>query len=71
MADDFIDVVNSLTNFVQNDRISSYNEGLDDAIDGICGWMLLEGIWQENRAVGPNEGITELLNQIKEHFEAK
>jgi hypothetical protein len=41
--DDFVDIVGSLTNFVQNERVAAYNEAVDDMLNSLREWVRLEG----------------------------
>jgi hypothetical protein len=68
MADDFLDLISQVTSYVQNERNASYNEGVDETLRAVRGWMLLEGVRITDQPPRPHEGIPDLLNEIKEHF---
>lgn len=65
---DFVDIIGSLTNFVQNERVAAHNEGVDEMLDAIRSWMIFEGIRMTSGEATPNESVPELLNEIKSHF---
>jgi hypothetical protein len=67
---DFVDIIGGLTNFVQNERVSAHNEGVDEMLDAIRSWMLFEGVRITGAEAAPNESVPELLNEIKEHFQS-
>lgn len=43
-GDDFMEVVTTLTTYVQNERVRAYNEGVDDMIGSIKKWMELHSM---------------------------
>ena len=57
-SDDFVGIIGSLTNFVQNQRIASYNEAVDDMQNSVRGWIVEQGV----KPVG--EHIPELLDDF-------
>lgn len=58
MADDFVELVGSLTNFVQNERTAAYNEAVDDMHNSIREWIRL----QKLKPSGDN--IPDMLNDF-------
>ena len=58
MSDDFVGIVHDLSNFIQNERTSSYNEGVNMMLANVREWMRLQGIT-------PNaKDLPELLDEI-------
>jgi hypothetical protein len=37
---DFVDVISGLTQYVQNERVRAYNEGVDTTIGAVKQWMI-------------------------------
>jgi len=64
---DFVQIMESLTGFIANERIASYNEGADELLKAIRGWMLFEGV-RTTSSENPGESVPELLNEIKAHY---
>ena len=65
MSDNFVDIVHSLSNFIQNERTASFNEGLDTAIRSIKDFMRAELRMDPN----PDADVPDLLFEIKAHFD--
>ncbi len=59
---DFLSIMGDLTNYVQNERTSSYNEGVDMILGNVREWMHLEGIKPKG------EHLPDLLNEIAAHI---
>lgn len=57
--DDFVDIIGSLTNFVQNERVAAYNEAVDMMLGSVREWMRAQGIRPDS------EHLPELLDKIK------
>jgi hypothetical protein len=57
-SDDFVGVLEGVTNYIQNERIASYNEGAADMIDAIKKWMNIHG------PAPLHDTVPELLDQI-------
>lgn len=68
MADDFLDLISQITNYIQNERVSSFNEGADEATKSVRDWMVLEGVRMFTCPGSEHESIPDLLNEIKDHF---
>lgn len=66
---DFVEVVGALANYVQNERVAAHNEGVDEMLDAIRSWMLVEGVRLTHSLSKPNESVPDLLYEIKEHFQ--
>ena len=61
---DFVAIVEQLTDFIQDERISSHNEGVDMVLGDVREWMRLEGITPKG------EDLPDLLDDIAEHIRA-
>lgn len=68
MSDDFVSIINDLSNFVQNERTSSYNEGVDMILEKAKTWMASRDI---DAPRGAGLGICDLLNAISDHYSAR
>ncbi len=62
---DFVEVVDTITTFVQNERTASFNEGLDVALRAIKDFMRAELRIDPS----PADNVPDLLFEIKEHFD--
>jgi hypothetical protein len=67
MADDFVGIMLGLSNFIENERTSSYNEGMDVALASIKDFMRSELKIDPT----PNTAVPDLLYEIKEHFDRR
>lgn len=56
---DFVDIIGSLANHIQNERVASYNEGVDMMLANVISFMALKGY-----VAGDAEHLPELLEQI-------
>jgi hypothetical protein len=65
---DFVEIVEKLTGFIQNERVAAYNEGVDEMINAIRGWMFFEGVRLTSAENIHNESVPDMLNEIKEHY---
>lgn len=59
---DFVTIVEQLAGFIQNERTSSYNEGVDMILGNVREWMRLEGIAPKGAC------LPDLLDEIAEHL---
>lgn len=59
--DDFVDLIGHLTNFVQNERVKSYNEAVDMMLQSAREWLRLNG------AAPQGDNMPDLLDEIAEH----
>ncbi len=57
-----------MTDLTIVEQIALYNEGVDEILDSIRRWMVLEGIRTHAEPFDAHESVPELLNQIKDHF---
>jgi hypothetical protein len=62
--EDFVGLIGGLTNYIQNQRVASYNEGVDDMLRSVRGWMAMHEIDHNERA------LPEMLDTIAHHFKA-
>ena len=62
---DFVHIISDLSNFVQNERTASYNEGVDMILENARTWMATRGI---DADAGEHIGICDLLNRIEEYY---
>jgi hypothetical protein len=61
---DFVEIGASLLNWIQNERVSSYNEGVDMILSNARTWMAAHNI---TAPTGEHIGICDLLNAISDH----
>jgi hypothetical protein len=59
---DFVVIMHDLSNFIQNERTSSYNEGVDMMLANVREWMRLQGITPKAKT-----DLPELLDEIAAH----
>ncbi len=62
-APDFVELVSQISDFVSNDRIKSYNDGVDSVLELVHAWMTAHGI-----AYDDDQDIGDLLDEIRDHF---
>jgi len=62
MPDDFVDIMLQLTNFVQNERVASYNEGVDSMLASVRGWI------REHRLDPSGDNIPDMLDDFLERY---
>ncbi len=63
---DFVQLVDQLTSFIQNERTASFNAGMDTALASIKDFMRAELKIDPN----PDAAVPDLLYEIKEHYDA-
>lgn len=64
---DFVEIVGQLTNFIQNERTTAYNEGMDAALASIKDFMRAELKTDPN----PDAAVPDLLYEIKAHYDRR
>ncbi len=60
---DFVELITQISNFVSNDRIKSYNDGVDSVLEQARAWMTNHGI-----AYDDDQDIGDLLDEIRDHI---
>ena len=62
---DFVEIIEKLAGFIQNERVAAHNEGLDLAIRSIKDFMRAELRIDPSSA----DNVPDLLFEIKEHYD--
>lgn len=62
---DFVQIIEQLTGFIQNERTASFNEGLDTALASIKDFMRAELKIDPS----PDAAVPDLLYEIKSHYD--
>ena len=62
---DFVGIIEQLAGFIQNERVTAYNEGMDAALASIKDFMRAE----LSLDPAPNAAVPDLLFEIKEHYD--
>lgn len=65
--DDFVGLIGSLTNYIQNQRVASYNEAVDDMLRSVRQWMILHDVHHGDG----DRDLPEMLDSIAHHFNAR
>lgn len=60
--DDFVNIIGSLTNFVQNERVAAYNEAVDDMLNNVRAWL------REHGREPKGKYLPELLDEVGSCF---
>lgn len=60
---DFVSIVGKLTNFIENERLAAWNEGMDEGLGFIRQWMIARGIKPDGN------NVPDLLDQIELKFD--
>lgn len=63
--DDFVDIMGTLTNFIQGQRNIAYNEAVDEMLSSVKQWVRLQGI------ESAGDYIPVVLNDFLEKYEAR
>lgn len=63
---DFVEIIEKLTGFIQNERVAAYNEGMDVALRAVKDFMRSELRLDPS----PADNVPDLLFEIKEHFQS-
>jgi hypothetical protein len=63
-TDDFVGIVGALVNFVQNERVAAYNDGVDMTLANIKDWMTGHGYKATMNTV------PDLLDELRSQMEA-
>lgn len=63
---DFVDIIEKLTGFIQNERVAAYNEGMEVALKAVRDFIRAE------LRIDPSSSgsVPDLLYEIKEHYDA-
>lgn len=59
---DLVDILGRLTNFIQNERVRAYNEGVDMMLNNVREWMRLNG------CAPKGDNLPDLLDEIAAHI---
>jgi hypothetical protein len=63
--DDFVDLIGGLTNYIQNERVRSYNEGVDMVLHSAREWLRLRGYSHDA------DNMPDLLNCLMNELDAR
>jgi hypothetical protein len=62
---DFVSILGSLTNFVENERVRAYNDGVDMMLGQTKKWMQMSGMLPRG------DNLTDLLVEIEAQVAAR